>query len=185
MPVSANSPIRMIRAAFGITASLRQISWAPGYFVSADGEVFSTRWWRGQPKVMVRRLKLTHTNCGYLVVSLMVNGRITQGKVHQLVLKTFIGDAPQGCEACHNNGDRTDNHLTNLRWDTVAANSADRLLHGTDANGEKNGRAVLTEEDVKLIRSTPMTHGTQAKLARRFGVNRITIKRVLNGDNWK
>ncbi len=185
MPVSARNPIAMIRAAFGVTVDIRQIPWAPGYFVSTDGEVFSTRWWRGQPQAMVRRLKLTRNSRGYAVVSLMVNARITQGKVHQLVLKAFVGDAPNGYEACHNNGDGMDNHLTNLRWDTKVANSADRLLHGTDGNGEKNANAVLTEEAVLLIRSTPMTHGMQARLARRFGVNRITIKRVLDGVNWE
>lgn len=185
MPTSASSPIAIIRATFGVTANIRQIAWAPGYFVSTDGDVFSTRWWRGQSKAMVRKLKITQNCGGYGVVSLRINNRTTQGKVHQLVLKAFIGDAPPGLEACHNNGNRMDNRLTNLRWDTGAANSADRLLHGTDANGEKNGRAVLTRSDVELIRATPKVRGWQAKLARRFGVNRITIKRALDGDNWK
>lgn len=185
MPTSASSPIAMIRAAFGVTVNIRQITWAPGYFVSTDGDVFSTRWWRGQPKAMVRKLKITRTCRGYAVVSLRTGGRTIQGKVHQLVLKTFVGDAPPGCEACHNNGNGMDNRLINLRWDTTAANSADRLLHGTDANGEKNGRAVLTKSDVELIRTTPKVRGWQARLARRFGVNRVTIKRALDGDNWK
>lgn len=185
MPTSATSPIHLIRAAFGVMVELRQVPWAPGYFVSTDGDVFSTRWWRGEPKVVVRRLKITKSFSGYGLVSLRSNGRTTVAKVHLLVLNVFIGPPPSNCECCHNNGDRMDNHLSNLRWDTKSSNSADRLLHGTDCNGERNGRAVLTEEDVRLIRSTPKVRGWQARLARRFGVNRITIKRALDGDNWK
>ena len=34
-----------------------------------------------------------------------------------------------GYEACHNHGVRTDNHLTEIRWDTREANIADMLRH--------------------------------------------------------
>lgn len=51
--------------------------------------------------------------------------------VHKLVLEAFISPRPKGLEACHNNGDGTDNRLENLRWDTHRANMADQLKHGT------------------------------------------------------
>lgn len=174
----------MIRVAFGIECRLSEIDWAPGYYVSENGDVFSTRWWRGQPKVMSRRLAVTRNMRGYGIVSLRSQNKTVVSKVHILVLNAFVGPCPNGCECCHNNGNRMDNRLTNLRWDTKKSNSADRLLHGTDCNGERNGRAVLTKADVDAILSTPMTRGTQARLARKYGVHRITIKRVIDGDNW-
>lgn len=45
--------------------------------------------------------------------------------VHVLVLEAFIGPAPDGMECCHYDDDPAHNHLTNLRWDTRAANMAD------------------------------------------------------------
>lgn len=51
--------------------------------------------------------------------------------VHRLVLEAFAGPCPEGFEACHNNGDRTDNRLSNLRWDSKESNRADMKNHGT------------------------------------------------------
>lgn len=58
-------------------------------------------------------------------VSLSVNNHSYSHLVHVLVLETFVGPRPAGMEACHNNGICTDNRLSNLRWDTHAANEAD------------------------------------------------------------
>lgn len=50
-------------------------------------------------------------------------------KVHRLVLEAFTGPRPDGMEACHANGDRSDNRAGNLRWDTVRENANDRISH--------------------------------------------------------
>ncbi len=58
-------------------------------------------------------------------------------KVCALVLKAFVGPRPHGMEACHNNGDSTDNRLENLRWDTPSANNYDLVLHGRHIHARK------------------------------------------------
>lgn len=50
---------------------------------------------------------------------------------HRLVLEAFVGPCPEGMQACHNDGDRMNTRVGNLRWDTPKANSADRWRHGT------------------------------------------------------
>jgi hypothetical protein len=57
--------------------------------------------------------------------------------VHHLVLEAFVGPRPDGMEACHENGNSLDNRLSNLRWDTHAANMADQRRHGTDGGGRR------------------------------------------------
>jgi formylmethanofuran dehydrogenase subunit E len=47
--------------------------------------------------------------------------------VHRLVLLAFVGEPPEGMEACHNNGDPSDNRLENLRWDTHSENMIDSV----------------------------------------------------------
>ena len=44
-------------------------------------------------------------------------------------LDAFTGPCPDGMEACHANGDRSDNRAGNLRWDTVRENANDRISH--------------------------------------------------------
>jgi hypothetical protein len=64
---------------------------------------------------------------GYLVYCLM--GHKTR-KVHQLVLEAFVGPKPEGGVCRHLDGNRTNNHITNLRWGTRSENSKDRWDHG-------------------------------------------------------
>lgn len=57
--------------------------------------------------------------------------------IHRLVLEAFVAPCPDGMEACHNDGDRTNNHISNLRWDTRLGNCQDIIAHGTHANLQK------------------------------------------------
>lgn len=71
-------------------------------------------------------------NTGYLQVTLWKNHHRNNKQIHRLVAETFLGPPPQNMEVCHNNGNRTDNHLDNLRYDTKSANAKDRNTHGTN-----------------------------------------------------
>jgi hypothetical protein len=58
--------------------------------------------------------------------------------IHRLVLLTFIGEpSAAGMVACHSDGDRMNNHLTNLRWDTPSGNMRDALAQGRHFNASK------------------------------------------------
>lgn len=71
------------------------------------------------------------SNSGYQQVYSSVDGVRGYHLVHRLVLEAFVGPCPEGMEACHNNGDRSDNRLENLRWDTHENNTSERAIHGT------------------------------------------------------
>ena len=75
-------------------------------------------------------LKDTPGSHGYPTVSLSKNSKIKRACVHRLVLETFIGLPKAGFEACHNNGTRSDNRLSNLRWGTSSENTQDVKRHG-------------------------------------------------------
>lgn len=45
--------------------------------------------------------------------------------IHVLVAETFIGPRPLGYHVCHLDGDKTNNKLSNLRYDTPKANWED------------------------------------------------------------
>src|SRR5215469_1953881 len=64
---------------------------------------------------------------GYLRVILCKGAEHKGFYVHHLVLNAFSGPRPSSTECCHGNGDKTDNHLGNLRWDTRDENMQDRI----------------------------------------------------------
>jgi hypothetical protein len=105
--------------------------------------------------------------------------------VHRLILEAFVGPRPEGMEACHNDGDKTNNHWNNLRWDTHKNNLADRKLHGTDSAGSKHGQSKLTEPEVLQIRALYKAGGiAQKELGKQFGVTPAVISRIINRKNW-
>ena len=110
----------------------RQIDGFPAYRISRDGEIQSC-WSRGSPKRMtddwhpLKPIRGDH----YLIVNLSDGVRKHTKLIHRLVLAAFVGPCPPGLVCCHNDGDPTNNHVDNLRWDTYAANEADKVRHGT------------------------------------------------------
>lgn len=112
-------------------------SWVPApgyegiYEVSNDGRVRRSRAGRGTRAGHV--LSGRPTKNGYIQVFLRKDGVSKNESVHRLVLSAFIGPAPEGTEACHNDGNPSNNHISNLRWDTHLANQSDILRHGKRA----------------------------------------------------
>ncbi len=102
--------------------------------------------------------------------------------VHRLVIETFHGKAPTPKhQAAHNDGNRTNNHYSNLRWATRSENEQDKKIHGTNNVGEKHGMSRLKESQVLEIISSDLMH---RELANKYGVARTTISSIKNGRSW-
>lgn len=84
-----------------------------------------------------RVMKPYQTTSGHLRVTLSKSSSTTRFFVHRLVLTAFVGPRPHGMEGCHNDGNPTNNSVSNLRWDTKRANARDRRSHGNDAHARK------------------------------------------------
>lgn len=82
-------------------------------------------------------LKPSAKPSGHLRVTLSRDGVARRFWVHRLVLEAFVGARPDGMQACHNDGNPSNNLWSNLRWDTASANAIDRQRHGTDAQSRK------------------------------------------------
>lgn len=69
-----------------------------------------------------------------------------------------------------------------MKMGSHSDNVADRVERERSARGEQNGRAKLTEEQVRHIR---LTYGSNELLARTYRVSPETIKAVRSGRRWK
>ncbi len=159
----------------------REIPGFPGYTIYTDGRV------RGREgTIMVPYMDKK----GYPTVRLYagrgrVNGRRRTQLVHRLVLLSFVGPAPAGKEACHNNGVRSDPRLENLRWDTRAANIADKVGHGTMLSGHRCGQSILTAEQVREIRAARLRGERLTAIGARFGTHMSNVSQICRGQSWK
>lgn len=107
-------------------------------------------------------------------VSVVLGHGANGSPVHQLIMQTFVGPAPSGCEVCHNNGDPTDNRLINLRYDTRSENIKDVVRQGGRWRG-------LSAEDVQAIRKRLAEGEKGVMLAREFGVSHTQISKIKTG----
>ena len=155
------------------------VGWEDFYEVSDQGRV------RCLPRKWVpqaRTLKVVHSLGKYPQVGLCKPGLHLTRMVHQLVAESFIGPCPERMEVCHCDGDRSNNKLPNLRYDTRRNNHADKAAHGTMARGETCGQSKLKEADVLAIRASDLS---ASELARQFNVTYANIYAILKRKSWK
>lgn len=172
----------------------RHVADAPGYCVGSDGSVWSC-WQRSgrEPsristewKMMRPGLALTPTGGpSHTLVSLYIGGKKVTRSVHCVVAEAFLGQCPEGLECCHENGNALDNRVKNLRWDTTAANAADRKRHGNETCGERSGKAKLTEAQVRAMRSEYAAGVPIKIIAEKYGMDRNHTGDVIKGRSWK
>jgi hypothetical protein len=170
----------------------RPIPGLNGYLCDSDGGLWSSKKWRwadgNAPKGLVNewhKLKGVPNTNGYLSHNLMIGKKQKLLRVHAIVLETFIGPRPESMLACHNNGNRTDNRLRNLRWDSHRANIDDATRHGTWRYGSSHPMALLEETQVAEILQLLAEGGSVVKIATTYGVKRDTIASIKRGRSWK
>jgi hypothetical protein len=122
---------------------------------------------------------------GYLSVCLWNSPKKRFVSVHVLILESFVGQRPDGHAACHCDGNRLNNSVQNLRWDTYENNSADMDRHGTKIVGEKVPTSRFTPHEVRAIRLMVASGESRRSVARRLGVNMSSICRIAKGESWR
>ena len=127
--------------------------------------------WKG------RILKQAISN-GYKYVNLGISN--TQ-HVHVLVASAFLGKRPDGMDVCHNNGDKQDNRVENLRYATRSENNLDKY----NLYGRVSYNQSLDENKVIAIRKMLKEGLSQHEIARLFGVCKNTITQIKQGKTYK
>jgi hypothetical protein len=101
--------------------------------------------------------------------------------VHVLVLSAFACERPYKHQACHNDGDKANNSLANLRWATAKDNMRDRLLHGRTAMGEYHHFSKLNDATIRSIRNDART---STAIAADLGISISTVCRIKLKSAW-
>ena len=98
--------------------------------------------------------------------------------VHQLVVRAFVGEKPEGNVVLHVNGDPCDNRLENLRYDTQSENVLDVYRQG-------KAWKKLSIDDVEAIRFGLACGISCSDLGRMYNVGRQAISKIKNEERYQ
>lgn len=123
--------------------------------------------------------KLQNNGNGYLYKQLKHKGRHRNFYIHRLVLMVFIGERPDGMVVCHKDGDRTNNNLNNLRYDTPLENNIDQFRQGSRKN-------VLKNEEVLTIRKMYKEGYRPLYISEKLNIKIHSVRSVAHGktSSW-
>lgn len=149
----------------------REIPSLPGYFVSDLGRVQGPR----------RMLRLLVNIDGYRTFSVRRGreGRSFNIRVCRAALEAFVGPAPNGFEASHDDHDRTNDRLCNLRWTSREENERLKDLANRRPIGERHIQSKLTDEQFQRIQFELTRGVSMTTLATQFGVTVQAISQRL------
>lgn len=97
--------------------------------------------------------------------------------VHHLIALTFLGKRPKGKVVCHSDGDKENNRLGNLRYDTATENHLDIYRIGG-----KCGK--LSTEQAKDVKNRLARGESKNSIAKCYGISRTAVRYIAKGEHF-
>ena len=164
--------------------------WEPifyGYEVSSLGRVrsvdrvISTK--NGDRRYPGKVLKQHIDHRGYCRVTLDFKSH----KVHRLVAMAYLPNHHDYPHINHIDGDKLNNHASNLEWCTSSHNNAHAIRTGLNpCRGEGHYASTLSAWDVRVMRACArLGHMTIVEIGNAFGTKPSTASAIIRRKNWK
>lgn len=132
-------------------------------------------------------LKLKVQTNGYLSIGLTLDKNRKTFNVHRLVAIAFIDNSDRQAVVNHIDGNKQNNHVSNLEWCSYSENSQHAKSEGLkkDVFGEAHGMTSLTENDVRNIRLLSQQGLTGIAISKNYPtVTYSTIQNIINRKTW-
>jgi len=121
---------------------------------------------------------------GYGIIKETIDGKRFIRKAHRVSWFKYNGEIPENLCVLHKCDNPPCVNPDHLFLGTQAENQFDRKYKGRSGYGERNGRAVLKDEEILEIRRLGKCL-TQTMIAEKFNVTQTTIRNILNRKLWK
>lgn len=108
-------------------------------------------------------------------------------KVHRLVAQMFLTNHKNLPLVNHENGNKTENHVDNLKWCDHKDNTKHAFDIGLAKSGEHNRNAKLTNQIVADLKANYHKPDRQTvnEISAKLGVHWTTIRDLFSGKTWK
>ena len=143
------------------TSEWQSIPGFPDYEIGSTGQVRS---WRGKPikggvgarPTQPKNLQPV-ARSGYRGICLTAPSKKVSFVIHRLVAAAFIPNPDNKPEVNHIDGDKGNNHVSNLEWVTSLENSQHAIRLGNVALGERNNLTKYSTAQVQAIKTLHQT----------------------------
>lgn len=153
------------------------------YMISSFGRVKVVK-----PRYKGKVLLSPNKKSKYLFVTLYKDKKGKNHTIHRLVAEAFLNKSNEADVVNHIDGDKKNNNVNNLEWITQKENVRHAIRIGNGCIGERNGKAKLTNKEVRSLRNMYIPKdkkfGCRA-LAKKYNVATQTMWRILNGRTYK
>jgi len=105
-------------------------------------------------------------------------------RAHRAAWIFTFGDIPDGMEVCHTCDNPPCCNPAHLWLGTTAENQTDCKDKGRTRSGSRNGRALLLEEDIPVIRRRIASGQSLSSIGRDYCVGPSVIWRIKSGSTW-
>lgn len=153
------------------------------YLVDEFGNVYTVRRRGTSGGILPQRKNST----GYMRVDLQRGKTKHSVFVHRLVADAFIPKIDGKNVVNHKDGNKLNNHVSNLEWCTHAENIQHAYANGLvgdlhHACGEKHHGSKLSDDDViSIYKEYRATHKSSLKIAKQYEVSKRTVLKIVNG----
>lgn len=160
-----------------------------GYAVDMSGNMYTCKAHNMKPywfKDTWSKLK-TKINQGYVYCIMSNFGEDVSAKVHRLVGLAFIENPDAYPIINHKDGNKQNNHISNLEWCSYVHNANHYLEKGLrdTAKGVRLPNAILNDEKIREIRELNQVGLKNKEIANTYKVDVSCISRIVNGKSWK
>jgi hypothetical protein len=153
---------------------MKQIKDYTDYYITEDGRIFKND----------KELRPSITNKGYKTYRSYIKGIRKHISIHRAVAELYVENVNNKPQVNHIDGNKLNNHYTNLEWVTNQENRNHAITNGLHIKGEESPNSKFKEEDIKFMREN---YGkfSYSELAKQFNTNSSRIWKIVNYKTWK